>query len=161
MSQDLNKAAKCFVCLMNDKPVAFMAILPFPHGHIKNGFRISRIVVLPDYQGLGIGFELIDYFAAIYKTDGKTMYIKTSNPALFGAMRKNENKWLMTNEIKKEDLNSENIKRMNAANDLGEFRNAVTKSYKYIGSIHSDSTDIITFNADAWKEVAQNQISLF
>ena len=75
MSENLNKAAKCFICLINDKPVGFMAILPFPHGHIKNGFRISRIVVLPDYQGLGIGFEIIDYFSAIYKTDDKTMYI--------------------------------------------------------------------------------------
>ena len=83
MSQNLNKAAKCFVLLLNDKPVGFIAILPFPHGNIKNGFRISRVVVLPDYQGLSIGFTIIDYFASIYKADNKNMYIKTSNPALF------------------------------------------------------------------------------
>ena len=34
-------------------------------------------------------------------------------------------------------------------------------SYKYIGLKSNDETDIIMFNADAWKEVAQNQISLF
>lgn len=161
MSESLNKAAKCFVCLVNDKPVGFMAILPFPHGHIKNGYRISRVVILPDYQGLGIGFELIDYFGALYAKDGKTLYIKTSNPALFGAMSKNENKWLLCSEFKKEQLNSEQLKRMKKANDTGGFRNAVTKSYKYIGPKSLDLTDIITFNADAWKNVAQNQTSLF
>ena len=161
MSQNLNKAAKCFVLLMNDKPVAFMAILPFPHGHIKNGYRISRIVVLPDYQGLGLGFVIIDYFASLYAKDNKTMYIKTSNPALFGAMSKNTDKWLLCSEVKKEDLNSEKMEKMRAANDMGKFRNAITKSYKYIGKPSIDSTDVMTFNADAYKLVAQNQLNLF
>ena len=163
MSQNLNKAAKCFVLLMNDKPVGFMAILPFPHGHIKNGFRISRIVVLPDYQGLGIGFQIIDYFAAIYKADNKNMYIKTSNPALFGAMSKNTHNWKMTNQVKKEQLNSEWMEKQKSSDKGGmlSMRNAITKSYKYIGKGSEENTNIITFNADAWKEVAQNQISIF
>ena len=160
MSENLNKAAKCFVLTLNDKPVAFMAILPFPHGHIKNGFRISRIVVLPDYQGLGLGFVIIDYFASLYAADNKTMYIKTSNPALFGAMSKNTDKWHLSGETKKEDLSSDKIKENQKANDMG-FRNAITKSYKYIGPKSTESTDVITFNADAYKEVAQNQISMF
>lgn len=161
MSENLNKAAKCFVLTLNDKPVAFMAILPFPHGHIKNGFRISRIVVLPDYQGLGLGFEIIDYFGAIYAADNKTMYIKTSNPALFGAMSKNTNKWMLCSEFTKEDLNSEKLEKMKQANDTGGFRNAITKSYKYIGPKSLEITDVITFNADAYIDVAQNQISMF
>jgi len=59
LTEDLNKAAKCFVALFNDKPIAFMAILPFPSGVIQNGYRISRVVVLPDFQGLGIGFKIL------------------------------------------------------------------------------------------------------
>ena len=161
MSENLNKAAKCFVLTLNDKPVAFMAILPFPHGHIKNGFRISRIVVLPDYQGLGLGFVIIDYFASLYAADNKTMYIKTSNPALFGAMSKNTDKWLLCSEFTKQDLNSDKLEKMKKANDTGGFRNAITKSYKYIGSKSKENTNVITFNADAYKEVAQNQISMF
>ena len=34
-------------------------------------------------------------------------------------------------------------------------------SYKYIGVSSKDNTDIITMNRDAWKDIAQNQISLF
>lgn len=41
------------------------------------------------------------------------------------------------------------------------YRNAITKSYKYIGEIGTDNTNIITFNADIWKNVAQNQIQMF
>ena len=134
MTEDLNKAAKCFVLLWNDKPVGFIAILPFPHGHIQNGFRISRVVVLPDYQGLGIGFKIIDYFAELYKADNKTMYIKTSNPALFSVMNKNPLKWKLTNETKKEDLFKENINKQRSTNDVGGFRAAITKSYKFIGA---------------------------
>lgn len=160
MSQNLNKAAKCFVLLLNDKPVGFIAILPFPHGNIKNGFRISRVVVLPDYQGLSIGFAIIDYFASIYKADNKNIYIKTSNPALFVVMNKNKDKWKLVSETKKEDLNTNKILKNKAVNNMG-YRNAITKSFKYIGNPSNDSTDIITFNANVWKDVSQDQLTLF
>lgn len=159
LTEDLNKAAKCFIILWNDKPCGFIGILPFPHGHIKNGFRISRIVILPDYQGLGIGFKICDYFAGLYKNNNSTMYIKTSNPSLFNVFDKSKN-WLLAGETKKEDLNTDKIKANIEANDMG-FRNAITKSFKYIGLNLQDSTDIINFNADACKEIAQNQISMF
>ena len=42
-----------------------------------------------------------------------------------------------------------------------KMRNAITKSYKYIGKKSNDNTDVLTFNADAYKNVAQNQISMF
>jgi ABC-type lipoprotein export system ATPase subunit/GNAT superfamily N-acetyltransferase len=163
LSQDLNKAAKCFVLLHNDKPIAFMGILPFPHGSIKNGYRISRIVVLPDYQGLGLGFKIINYFGELYAADNKTLYIKTSNPALFGAMKKNEDKWKFTNGVSKSQLNSEWMEKQQTSDKGGmlKMRNAITKSYKYIGEKSNDSTDVLTFNADAYKDVAQNQISMF
>ena len=163
MSQNLNKASKCFVVLFNDKPIGFMAILPFPHGHIQNGYRISRIVVLPDFQGLGLGFILINYFGELYKKDNKTLYIKTSNPALFGAMKKNIDKWKLTNQVTKEQLNSDWMEKQQTSDKGGmlKMRNAITKSYKYIGKPTTDSIDVITFNADVWKDVAQNQISMF
>jgi hypothetical protein len=42
-----------------------------------------------------------------------------------------------------------------------KYRNAVTKSFKYVGLPSNDSSDVVTFNADAYKDVAQNQISMF
>lgn len=167
LTEELNKAAKSFIILMNDKPVAFIAILPLPHGSLKNSFRITRVVVLPDFQGLGFGFELINYFGSLYKKDGKTLYIKTSNPALFKAMDKNNKKWFCVQDLtNSKDLIKNTQERMSktkggAKSGLSTYKDGATKSFKYIGENNLDSTDIITFNADAYKDVAQNQLQLF
>ena len=162
LTEDLNLAAKCFIIMWNDKPVAFIAILPFPHGNIINGFRISRIVVLPDFQGLGIGFKICDYFGQLYKKIESTLYIKTSNPALFNVFDKSKN-WKFTNEVTKDKLNSEWMEKQQSSDKGGmlSMRNAITKSFKYIGEKSNDCVNVVIFNADAWKDVSQNQIQLF
>ena len=157
MSEILNKAAKCFVCLINDKPVGFIAILPSPSGYYKNGFRVTRLVVLPDYQGLGIGFYILNYVSKLYLTDNKTMYIKSSNPSILSPLEKNKD-WLKVKDFKNVDL----LKKHNLKNGRTRFlKESISKSFKYIGEKTTDSTNIITFNADAYKEVAQNQMSMF
>ena len=74
-----------------------MFYLP-PSGTIQNQFRISRLVILPDFQGLGIGIKVLNYFGSLYKSIKKDLNIKTSNPALFMGM-KNNNKWKLTQEL--------------------------------------------------------------
>ena len=39
--------------------------------------------------------------------------------------------------------------------------NRPSYGFKYIGDKSTDSTDILMFNADAYKVVSQNQISMF
>ena len=160
LTEQLNKSAKCFISLWNDKPVAFMAILPFPSGVIQNGFRISRVVVLPDFQGLGIGFKFCDWFGQVYKNDNKTMYIKTSNPALWSAFNKNEN-WTFCGETKGEKKAEMMQSKKQKTKGNYETSTRISKSFKFIGLQNEINIDVITFNADAYKEVAQNQISLF
>lgn len=81
LSQDLNKSARIFVAYWNDKPVALYAVLPQPSGHFKNGWRGSRLVVLPEYQGLGIGVKLADYVAKLCTKNGGTFYTRSVHPA--------------------------------------------------------------------------------
>lgn len=160
LTEDLNKAAKCYVTLFNDKPIAFMAILPFPSGVIQNGYRISRVVVLPDFQGLGIGFKFCNWFGQVYKNDKKIMYIKTSNPALWSVFN-NSNNWLFCGETKGEE--KAEMMASKKQKTQGEYNTStrISKSYKFVGIENDINTDLITFNADAWKDVAQNQISMF
>ena len=160
LSEDLNKSANTYVILLNDKPIGFLGILPFPHGHIQNGYRISRIVVLPDFQGLGLGSKLCDYISSLYASENRTMYIKTSNPALWKYFQNNDN-WLLCSEFNQEDLNSNKLEKMKKANDTGGFRNAITKSFKWIGYKSNDDTSIIKFKTEVYRDVAQNQISMF
>jgi len=164
LTQDLNKAAKSFVFLMNDKPVAFIAILPLPSGTLQNAFRVSRLVVLPDFQGLGVGLKILTYIASLYKKDNKKLYIKTSNPSLFKGMEYNKINWELAYEnnnllaIKKEN---EKVLLDNKDNFQQLRKESITKSYKYIGKPHDGNIDILLFNAKAYKDISQNQIALF
>jgi GNAT superfamily N-acetyltransferase len=164
LTDELNKAAKSYCITWNDKPIGFIAILPMPSGYITNAYRVSRLVILPDYQGLGIGIKLLNYFGNMYKNLGISLYIKTSNPSLFNGMERNKNNWVIVNEnnnieqIKKEN---ENIKNNDKRNVFFYRKESITKSYKFIGDIYNVDTSIVIFNANAYKDVSQNQISLF
>lgn len=169
LSEELNKAAKCFLILFNDKPVAFMGILPMPSGTVKDAYRVSRLVVLPDFQGLGIGIKILNFFGSMYKKDNKILYIKTSNPSLFKGMQRNQKHWKLANE----NNNVEQMKKYNEyykkLKEEGKSfhtgikykKESVTKSYKYIGEEYKENINILVFKAEAYKEVAQNQISMF
>jgi ABC-type lipoprotein export system ATPase subunit/GNAT superfamily N-acetyltransferase len=164
LTQDLNKSAKCFLVLFNDKPICFIAILPMPSGTIQDAFRVSRLVVLPDYQGLGVGMKILDYFGALYCAINKHLYIKTSNPSLFKGMIRNKNNWKLVtenNNVNQIKISNEKLIQQGKNNGIKLVKESVTKSYKYIGKKSTDSTNIIIFNSESYKDVGQNQISLF
>jgi hypothetical protein len=123
---------------------------------------MSRTVVLPDYQGMGIGGKITDYLASLYKSVGRTMYVKTSNPALWSHRDRSPN-WKLTTEVTEDKLNSDWMAEMQKADKGGmlSYRNAVTKSYKWIGHSSNDCTNIVLMRNDTYKHVAQNQISIF
>ena len=156
LTEDLNKASKCYIFTWNEKPIAFIAILPFPGVFDAKTRVISRIVVLPDFQGLGIGKILINYISSLYASIDSKMYIRTVNPAI-GIALGNDKNWTPTSKNMKEITDSTQPK-----DTMGNKRlRRLSYSYKYEGVKNTDSTDIITFNSDAWKDVSQNQLSLF
>jgi hypothetical protein len=135
-----------------------------PSGTVSDAFRISRFVILPDYQGLSLGIKLLNYFGALYKSIGKTLYIKTSNPALFNGMINNISNWKLVMENNNiEQIRKTNEKLLNEGKDNGLKlrKESITKSYKYIGEESKEDLSILKFNADAWKDISQNQLSLF
>ena len=87
LSGSLNNAARCFVALWRKKPVAFCASLPLI-GH-KNRRRISRLVTLPDYQGIGIGSAILGAVAEQHRLEGYRVNITTSHPAMIDHLRRN------------------------------------------------------------------------
>ena len=94
LSADCNKAAICFVALMNDAPVAFSAAMPFPHPVVKNLWKEHRTVVLPDYQGIGIGNRISEEVGEYFLARGKRYSSVTSHPAMI-AHRSKSPKWVM------------------------------------------------------------------
>ncbi len=80
LSGSLNNAADCFAALWNKMPVAFCGVLPLA-GH-KYRRRVSRIVVLPDYQGIGIGSAFLNVIGTLFQQRNFRLNITTSHPAM-------------------------------------------------------------------------------
>lgn len=53
-----------------------------------------RLVVLPDYQGIGVGRTLQEFVAEYYTKQGYRFRSQTSNPALIKSLKRNKN-WLL------------------------------------------------------------------
>jgi GNAT superfamily N-acetyltransferase len=82
LDANLNKAAHCFIGYVEDNPAVFCGMLPFPHA-TRSGWRISRLVTLPDYQGIGLGAAMGDFVAGAFITYArKPVFITMLHPAL-------------------------------------------------------------------------------
>jgi GNAT superfamily N-acetyltransferase len=80
LSAGLHPAARCFVACWNGVPVAFTSFLPM-QGR-KGVRREHRTVVLPDYQGVGIGNALSEWLGAWLAARGLRFWSVTSHPAM-------------------------------------------------------------------------------
>jgi GNAT superfamily N-acetyltransferase len=56
--------------------------------------RVHRMVVLPDYQGIGIGIKFINEVSKHYIENGFNMNLTTTTPALVGGLSKSK-EWLL------------------------------------------------------------------
>lgn len=99
LSGDINKSSTCYLATYMDIPVAFLAVLAFPSGSIKHGWREHRLVVLPDYQGMGIGNKFSEIVAQAYVNKGCRYFCKTSNPRM-GEHRDRSSLWRATSHNK-------------------------------------------------------------
>jgi GNAT superfamily N-acetyltransferase len=79
-------AVRCFLGLVRARPVAFAAILPCPG--LPRARRISRLVVLPDWQGVGIGRAFCGLLGATYADAGLRLHIRTSHAAMIACLRR-------------------------------------------------------------------------
>lgn len=93
LSGQLSPAAECFLALWEDHPVCWCAVLPQPG---RPGWRrVSRLVTLPDYQGLGIGTAVLEAVAELLRARALRTSITTSHPAMIAYLRRSVN-WRIT-----------------------------------------------------------------
>lgn len=83
LTEEANKTYIYLLFEWNNKPIAINVI----GRHLGTtggvpGYRGSRVVVHPDYQGMGIGSKISEFCGGIIKNIGGKYYTKTINPAL-------------------------------------------------------------------------------
>lgn len=94
LSGDLSSSAMCFGFYDKDDIIGFCAVLHQPHGKIKNLKRCSRLVILPDYQGIGLGTKFLTQIADYYNSMHYEFSIVTSAKNMILAL-KNSKQWKM------------------------------------------------------------------
>ena len=82
LTSELNKAARCYAAFVDGVPTAFAGLLHRPHPKVDDIMGVSRLVTLPDWQGLGLAFVLVDALGAAYKSAGKRLRTYPAHPAL-------------------------------------------------------------------------------
>ena len=130
----LGGGVRCYVALYQEKPVAFIAVAHVRmRGHF---FRVSRLVVLPDYQGIGIGKRLLNFVAELYTSQMLLpFYLITSNPQL---VRGNMGNW----KVKRVGHGSHGRRRTRINMGLVKSisRRRLTVSLEYVPRINSQKT---------------------
>jgi GNAT superfamily N-acetyltransferase len=100
MTAELHKAAQCFGLWVGDELTSFVALLHNPISAIGEHvpiWRVSRVVTLPDWQGMGLAFQLIDRIGAELSTIGCRLRNYPAHPSFVRAHAKSGN-W---REVKK------------------------------------------------------------
>ena len=92
-------------------------------------------MVLPDFQGLGIGNKMSEYVASLISATGKPFISTTANPAM-ATHRKRSSNWVQT---KKMGLNS-NGKGKTSDKILNRTAASTrfTAAFKYVGPTNKD-----------------------
>ena len=96
----MSRSVHCYVGLIGDKPVAFHAAIHSTNRDIHSYWRGHRTVVLPEFQGLGIGTAFSDAIAEMYVSRGMRYFSKTAHPS-FGEHREKSPLWRATSTNRK------------------------------------------------------------
>jgi GNAT superfamily N-acetyltransferase len=134
LTGDINKGARCWIAVWDGIPVGFSAVIPFPSGSVRNGYRGHRTVILPDFQGMGIGVRLSDAMGEIHIREGKRYFSKTAHPRL-GEYREASPKWRATAHNRKD---RKDYDRNYTSNNLPNPRKENSKYSKDLLDIHKD-----------------------
>lgn len=131
LDSNLNKSAACFVAFYQDQPVAFNAVLHFPHSKVKNIKRESRTVCLPDFQGVGIGNAMSNYIGSMCRGLGYRYLSQTSHPGMIQYRAKSKD-WKM----KQAPTYKRSIKGKRSSIDkwCENARTRLVASFEYVGA---------------------------
>jgi len=107
LSKDHNKSAHCYIAEINHKPIGWCSVIHFPHPIVKNFKRIHRIVVLPEYQGIGLGMRFLNIICSMY--GNYRIRLITSAPTLIHCLSASKF-WSMTRPVKRSKKSNSNYR---------------------------------------------------
>ena len=132
MNTDLNIACRQFVGVVDGEVVSHIGLIPMPMR--KDAKRVHRFVVLPDYQGIGIGMSFQSAVCDIVRREGfeGTIWNVTTTPALYKAQIKSD-RWKLVRyghaTVPQSGVKKDLMSRMVRNSSRGR----ITYSFIYVG----------------------------
>lgn len=130
LDANVNKAARFYIGIWDGVVVAFGAAITMPNGAVKNAWRGHRTVVLPDFQGMGIGVRFSNIIAEIHLKQGHRYFSRTAHPRM-GEYREKSVLWKPTSKNKK--LRTD-VKHDKTYNNHFADNKRICYSHEYIGN---------------------------
>lgn len=96
LNHDLNSTSQCYGLFDGENIIGFCAVIHFPHPNNAKLKHCHRLVILPDYQGIGLGTRFLAEVAKIYDKQGFDFSITTSARNLMQALNRRP-EWLCVN----------------------------------------------------------------
>lgn len=131
LDHNINKGSRCWVAYWEGVPVGFTSIISMPSGSIKRAWREHRTVVLPDFQGMGIGVRLSDALGIMLVSDGCRFFSKTAHPRM-GEYRESSANWRPTSKNKMKRLDYLHNRKTKESGHKDRHANRFTYSHEYI-----------------------------
>jgi GNAT superfamily N-acetyltransferase len=132
MSDEMHRAARCFVLFADGVPAVFGGVLFRPHAKVNDIYGLSRLVTLPDYQGMGLAMILSDHLGANYKAVRKRFHTYPAHPSLIRAYDKSK-MWAMHKKPGFSNVNN------NATSTIGtRFGGRPNAVFEYAGPAATD-----------------------
>ena len=142
LDTSMSRSVHCYVGLLGDKPIAFHAAIHSTNRDIHSYWRGHRTVILPEFQGMGIGTKFSDAIAEMYVSKGMRYFSKTAHPS-FGEHRERSPLWRATSTNRKSRKSSYLLKDGTIRSMPGYGGNAqialrdadrVCYSHEYVGA---------------------------
>lgn len=92
LTSKIINAAQCYCAFIHGTPVAFTSYIP--QAGVTGMRREHRTVVLPDYQGVGLGNTITEFLGDMLISEGKRFVSVTSHPSFIATRLKNK-KWVL------------------------------------------------------------------
>ena len=105
LTAELNKSCKCLLFEWDGVPVGFVGIINTPRIRMRYAMAISRLVILPDYQGLGLSTLIFNFVGGIVKSlsdeeHDYRLFIKTAHRKFGEALARNPKVRSTANHLK-------------------------------------------------------------
>lgn len=137
LSSELSKASHCYGGFIGDDLVAFTAYMHFPHAQVRNIKMDHRSVVLPDYQGMGIGGRISEWLGQHLYASGYRYRRVIAHPAVIAYCTRSP-RWRETTTGNSRSLNAgTKSTKASLKPRFADPRRLLTRSFEYMPPRHA------------------------